>query len=222
MKRQKRKRYQVGYDRVLKHVIVSSPAGSGMTYSLRLIRLILNGIDEYIQVYAGGHDRKDIDIPVPQIVLLRNPYDSIASGAERWIDTSNHKPLIGQKLYSISDIDGVKNQIFCEAKRYFEFLDGAEKLDHIKFVKFETLTENPSLFIKIVIKYFDINSVPVKVTDDDIQLVFKDLIKNGEGNRAPRDKSESRKLIDSWVRDMYPKETWNCWHVYNKLYPLAE
>lgn len=212
------------YNKVSKDVVISSPAGSGMTYSLRLIRTIFSNINKYVRVYAGGHDRKDIEVPTPQIVLLRNPYDSIASGAERWLDTSNHKPFKGQKLYNISDVDGVKDQISCEANRYFEFLDGAEKFDYIKFVTFETLTQNPSLFIEIVKKYFDIDDSITKldVTHDKIQSVFTDLVKNGEGNRIPRDKSESRDLIDKWVSDMYPKETWNCWHVYNKLYLLAE
>jgi hypothetical protein len=207
----------------MKNVVITSPAGSGQTYSLRLIRHSFPNIDEYVRVYGSGHERQDVEVEIPQLVILRNPYDAVASGAERWLNTSNHKPFTGRTLYDISDEYNVKDQITCEARRYFEFLDGIEKLNHVKIAKFRTLTHDPELFNDIVQSHFELNDkvIRVKATEEVIKKAFDSLVELGEGNRIPREKSESRLLIDNWISEMFDKDTWDCWGAYMKTFQIS-
>ena len=61
---------------------IASPAGSGLNFAQDLLRLAFK---EYnVNFTAVGHERKDMEaVKEKQIALIRNPYDTVASGAER-------------------------------------------------------------------------------------------------------------------------------------------
>ena len=114
-----------------------------MNFALELLRSNFG----HITCTAGGHERKDLLEDVLQIVVLRNPYDTITSGAERYLDTSNHKGMPKEETINISNIEAVGYQIAGEEERYFEFFKDIESFNNIKILSFELLTENPKKFI---------------------------------------------------------------------------
>ena len=114
-------------------IILSSPCGSGQTFAIELLQSRFG----HIPCTAGGHERKDILGNDLRVVILRNPYDAIASGAERYMDTSNHKGLLEEEKLNISDIDGIRFQISRgEEIRYFKFFKDIENLKNIKILSF--------------------------------------------------------------------------------------
>lgn len=160
-----------------------------------------------------GHERKDFEGKINVMLLLRNPYDTISSGAERWIDTSGHKEFKDSKdLVSIDDIDGIKRVIGWEEKRYLDFFEGIQESESLKIFSFNLLTENSNLFLDKLKKDFNIQS------EDAIYWTESEVIEfmsaHGRTNRSPRAKTNARLLIDSLIVDMYPKETWKCWKIY--------
>lgn len=160
-----------------------------------------------------GHEKKDFEGKINVMLLLRNPYDTISSGAERWIDTSGHQEFKDSKdLVSIDDIDGIKTVIGWEEKRYLDFFKGIEELKNFKIYSFDLLTENNNLFLNKLKKDFNIQSDnAIYSTESEI---IESLIDSGRKNRAPRAKTDARLVIDSLMIGMYPKETWECWKIY--------
>lgn len=192
-------------------IILSSPCGSGQTFAIELLQSSFG----HIPCTAGGHERKDILGNDLRVVILRNPYDAIASGAERYMDTSNHKGLLEEEKLNISDIDGIRFQISRgEEKRYFEFFKDIENLKNIKILSFELLTKDPKKFIDEVGKFFKHAPLP---NEKEKNNIFKKLAESGYANRIPREKNDSRIVIDNLVLEMYPKETWRCWEIYSNL-----
>ena len=181
-----------------------------MNFALELLRSNFG----HITCTAGGHERKDLLEDVLQIVVLRNPYDTITSGAERYLDTSNHKGMPKEETINISNIEAVGYQIAGEEERYFEFFKDIESFNNIKILSFELLTENPKKFINKVGSFF--NTTPYQNQDLE-NNIFKKLKESGYGNRIPREKDSSRKIMDQLTIDMYPKETWRCWTMYSNL-----
>lgn len=200
----------------MKDILIASPAGSGMNFALEIIHLSFDA-----KTQGLGHERSDIETDKHKIILLRNPYDAIASGTERWLDTSNHKTFIdsGQPLINISDTDLIKNMIYNESKRYFNFFNDIEKVNNKKIVTFDTLINDSDLFVNIAEKYFEIQKPRISVSNQD---VFDSLSKKGLSNRTPRDKNNSRSIVDNLVKDMYPKKYWDCWDIYTYLYPIVK
>lgn len=191
-------------------ILISSPAGSGMNFAIVLLRLAYDTI-----ALGKSHERKDMEEEVKQIAILRNPYDAVASGAERWIDSSNHQSYVGRTdLIKESDTEGMKTVIGWEEKRYVEFFKDIDKLKHVKVMSFDLLINDPEKFIKEAGAHFGFesrpNEVPVKHA---IELVERD----GNSNRVPREKATARKEIDNIINDLYPKETWECWKIYSDI-----
>jgi hypothetical protein len=194
----------------MRYVFITSPAGSGTNFALALIHTTYD-----ITCISRGHERKDIEDGVHQISVLRNPYDCIASGAERWLVGSGHLNFIGNKnLTTIDKIHEVKERIGWEEKRYREFFKDIESLDHVKLVSFELLTKNPGKFLEITKDFFNIKKVRKNPSEEEI---LKAASSEGRGNRIPRAGSEDRKIINDLMLEMYPKETWECWKIYSDL-----
>jgi hypothetical protein len=190
--------------------MISSPAGSGMNFALNLLRIAYN------QTALGkSHEVEGIIEKEPQVVILRNPYDTVASGAERWIKSSKHGTFLdSEDLLEESDIDGIKTAIGWEEKRYFNFFNNIKDLDHIKVLSFDLLTSDSKKFIVESGKHFGL------IYDDKIVLdsdALAAVISEGNSNRVPRETSTGRKTIDSLINEMYSKEDWRCWQVYSDL-----
>lgn len=194
---------------------IASPAGSGVTFAVDLINKSFNDKSKF-RCVSVGHERKDFEGKPNVVLLLRDPYDAIASGAERWIDTSGHLDFKERKdLVSIDNIDGIKKVIGWEEKRYLDFFEGVIESENIKIYSFDLLIENNNLFIEKLKKDFNIHS------DDVIYLnksdIIKSVIADGRGNRAPHAKTDARIIIDRLMTEMYPKETWRCWENYLEI-----
>jgi hypothetical protein len=191
-------------------ILVSSPAGSGMNFAINLLRLAYDR-----EALGKTHERKDIEEAVPQIAILRNPYDTIASGAERWATSSNHKSFLNDKdLVEDSDIDGIKRVIGWEEKRYLDFFKDIENLKHVKVLSFELLTKDSAKFIKEAGIHFGINLDANKVIDS---YALAAVESSGNENRVPREKFTVRKTIEDIINEKYSKENWECWKVYSDI-----
>jgi hypothetical protein len=191
-------------------IIISSPAGSGMNFALNLLRVAYDTL-----AIGKSHERKDIEEAVPQVVILRDPYDTISSGAERWIKSSNHGTFLNSEdLLEESDIDGIKTAIGWEEKRYFDFFKGIEELKHIKVISFDLLINDSKKFIVESGKHFGLVFDNKVVLDSDALAAVK---LEGNSNRVPRETSDARQIINDLIDKMYSKEDWRCWKIYSDL-----
>jgi hypothetical protein len=192
------------------HILVSSPAGSGMNFAINLLRIAYDK-----QALGKGHQIEDIVEKVPQIVILRNPYDTIASGAERWIKSANHGTFLNSEdLLEESDIEGIKIAIGWEEKRYFDFFKDIEGLKHIKILSFDLLTNDSKKFIIESGLHFGLAFDNKKMIDSE---VLSEVELSGNKNRVPRETSTARQKIEDLINEMYSKEDWRCWKIYSDL-----
>lgn len=194
-------------------VNIGCPAGSGMNFALNLLRLSYYSYkDEFLAV---GHQRKDILEPVPTLVILRNPYDAVASAAERWLRTSDHHMFRNDiNLIEDSNIVEIVKQIQGEKLRYLEFFENIHELEHVKILSFDLLTKNPDRFVSEVGKHFSLESEITKRSDSE---VVQSVIDSGNENRVPREKSYGRIKIDRLIRAMYPEEEFKSLEIYLNL-----
>jgi hypothetical protein len=191
----------------------ASPAGSGMNFALQLLRLSFYGEqDEFV---VAGHERKDILDPVPTLVILRNPYDAIASAAERHLRSSEHDTFKNDiNLIEDDDISQMIRYIYTEKYRYTEFFKDIEGFKHLKILSFDLLTQNPDLFVSEVAKHFNTKSEIIKRSEKE---VLQAVIESGNPNRVPREMSKGRIRIDRLIRAMYSEEELDSWGIYVEL-----
>lgn len=190
---------------------IAAPAGSGSNFALSL----LNSATERYRFSSIGHERKDFQDKESVIVILRNPYDTVASGAERWIKSSKHEFFLeSEDLVEETDLAGIKERIFWEELRYYDFFKNIEKLNNVKILSFELLTENPDSFIEQVTEFFGIRNNFDRLPDSEI---FDLIAEDGRANRVPRAELPGRTIINELIVDMFPKEKWDCWKIYSEL-----
>jgi hypothetical protein len=192
---------------------IASPAGSGMNFAQDLLNLSF----DKATFATVGHERKDMeDTPGKQIAILRNPYDTIASGAERWIKSSNHKDFVdSEDLLEESNIEGIKHFIGFESKRYYDFFNNIEALDKVKVISFEFLTQQRDAFLDFVQKYYELEKFVINRSSD--EDVFDKIKLRNNVNRVPREKANARKIIDNLIIEMYSKDEWECWKIYSDI-----
>lgn len=192
-------------------ITVICPAGSGMNFAVEALNIAFNA-----KVNGGKHIRSDIDESAKQIAILRNPYEAVASGAERWINTSEHKDFDGKEaeLIDISDTKAIVLTIDSHSREYANFFRGIEKLDKIKLFSFEFVTQNHNQFIKEVAEYFGNTIVEEKVLNEEI---FRKIDLNNNQNRRPRETTEARKIIDELIQKSYAQDSWEAWEIYSDL-----
>jgi hypothetical protein len=195
---------------------IASPAGSGMNFAENLLSL---AFEEYnVNFIAVGHERKDMEeIKEKQIAILRNPYDTVASGAERWLKASKHNNFLGHydELLDESDIESIKKYIKAEEQRYYDFFNRIEDLQQVKIISFETLTKNQDLFVETVKEYYGLNHMKTKKATD--EEVFDKIKKRKGFNRIPREQASGRTIINQLILEMYPKDKWECWKIYLEI-----
>jgi hypothetical protein len=192
---------------------IACPAGSGMNFAQQLLQLSFYNAED--QFPTGGHERKDILEEVPTLVIVRNPYDAIASGAERWLKSSDHEAFKNNTdLIEDSDIPNMVKHIEGENFRYIEFLKDIENLSHVKLFTFDLLTNNSEVFVKKVAECFNIKN---EITKRSIPEVLQVVINSGNANRIPREKSAGRKEIDRLILDMYNEKEFDALKIYLSL-----
>lgn len=192
-------------------IIVISPAGSGMNFAVEALNIAFKE-----RAVGGKHIRSEIDENAKQIAILRNPYDAVASGAERWINTSDHKDFDNKKaeLIDINDTQAVVLTIDSHSREYINFFKDIELIDNIKLFSFEFVTQNHNQFIKEVAEYFGINPIVEEVLIKDI---FSKIDLNNNRNRRPRETTEARKVIDNLIQKTYAQDNWEAWEIYSDL-----
>jgi hypothetical protein len=195
----------------MRTIVLVSPAGSGMNFAVEALNI---GLKE--RTIGGKHLRSEIDESIKQIAILRNPYDAVASGAERWINTSNHKDFDTNKveLLDIKDTPAVLLTIDSHSREYINFFKDIELLDNIKLFSFEFVTQNHNQFIKEVAEFFNLNPIVDEVLIEDI---FHQIDLKNNRNRRPREKAEARKVIDELINKSYPQDSWEAWEIYSDL-----
>jgi hypothetical protein len=183
---------------------ISCPAGSGMNFAQQLLQKSLYNAEHENNIWTGGHERIDILEEVPTLVILRNPYDAVASATERHLRSANHDSFKNDlNLIEDSDMHTMVGLIATEKYRYLEFFRDIEDLPHVKILTFETLTQKPEIFVEKVVKHFEIKSKIIKRSSEEI---IKAVIDSGNENRVPRKISPGRHKIDLLIRAMYPGE----------------
>lgn len=192
-------------------IIVISPAGSGMNFALQTLQIAFKE-----GAVGGKHVRSEIDESAKQIAILRNPYDAVASGAERWINTSGHKDFDSKEapLLDITNTQAVAGTIDSHSREYINFFKDIEKLDNIKLFSFEFVTQHHGRFIKEVAEYFGI--IP-SIEESSIQEIFNKVDSSDNKNRRPREITGARKIIDEMTKKAYPQDIWEAWKIYSDL-----
>lgn len=166
-----------------KDILVNSPRGSGNVFCQHLMDRGLR-----INIKWGWHDVDKFEEGIPNVFILRNPYDAIAHAlqtrAGELKDTFDQNPE-----------DFINDYIPAMARDYLVFLNKAKSTDYIKTVTFEFLTEHADEFLHSIGKEFDIEVRPNRFSAE--QII--EAMKNDPyvADKTPRDKSEARKLIDS-------------------------
>jgi hypothetical protein len=192
-------------------IVVISPAGSGMNFAVEALNIAFKE-----RAIGGKHIRSEIDESAKQIAILRNPYDAIASGAERWINTSGHRDFDNKKaeLLDIKDTQAVVLTIDSHSREYINFFKDIEAIDNIKLFSFEFVTQNHNQFIKEVAEYFGISPIVEEVLIKDI---FYQIDLKNNRNRRPRETTEARKIIDDLIKKSYAQDNWEAWEIYSGL-----
>jgi hypothetical protein len=196
----------------MKTIRIACPAGSGLNFALNLLRPSFNHKVEFLAV---GHERKDILEESPTLVILRDPHDAIASGAERFLRSSEHRYFShGIALLEDDNILSVIDQIINEKSRYINFFTNIEDLKHVKILTFDTLTKNPDLFVQQVAKHFNIKEEIVKIP---VPEVIEAVKNEGNENRVPRESSPGRVKINRYVHAIYPSNEFESYKMYLSL-----
>jgi hypothetical protein len=191
---------------------VACPAGSGMNFATNLLRPSFAYKVEFLMV---GHERKNIIEQSPTLVILRNPYDTIGSGTERFLKSAGHEYFKNSSnLISEDNPTQIVEQLCRENDRYVHFFKNIEDLKHVKVMDFDTLTKNPDLFVNQVAKFFDIQHPIIKVPEKE---VIKSVIESGNANRVPREKNPGRIKIDRYIKAVYPEDEFKALDLYLDL-----
>jgi hypothetical protein len=177
-------------------VRVIAPAGSGSTFAQKLLTEYAKDI-KYVNSY---HEYDFFDNKMYNVALLRNPYDSVASGIElgiKYIDKNQVK-------YNLKKI--LDTMIYQKIKDYEWFLNTLNKEDnsYIMSYTFDSLIKNPENFL---IKFKDMFNVNLK--DFDTNSLSKNTLEEMKKNefekiRVPRETSEMRSIINKAVLDSEP------------------
>ena len=177
-----------------KTITINSPAGSGNVFCQALI----DG-NMFANLRFAGHNVRAFDYHGINLYMLRNPYDTVASGIEINFEALNWKD---RKLF-IENFDYmIKDSIITQQWDYDRFLHYAQSFDYVTTVDFELLTKSPQDFLNLISKKFDIPFKEKRLTTEDtLNSLRKDRILK---QRLPREASDIRKRINLAVNTHEP------------------
>jgi hypothetical protein len=174
---------------------ITAPAGSGNTFATHLFQKALKcDVD-----VNSPHDPEELEKAGNKVFILRNPYDCIASAAERHLDTVNDK-YMSEVTCSIDDTDSLDKYIEIYCNKYHWFLQKYKDAEDLLLCSFEFVTLNPVGFAEKVANHFNIELDRSKLDDTVEDVIFDELKKANLPNRAPREKNESRKIIEHMIQ----------------------
>jgi hypothetical protein len=169
-----------------KDILVNSPRGAGNVFCQHLMDLGLR-----INIKWGWHDTDKFEAGIPNIFILRNPYDSIAhalqtrAGEVKETFDANPEKFINEYIPTM-------------VEDYLRFIDKANSSDFIKTVTFEFVTQHSDEFLHAIGKEFDIDVRPNRFTADQvIELMNSNHMVS---DKTPREKSDDRKIIDTALK----------------------
>jgi hypothetical protein len=130
------------------------------------------------------------------ICILRNTYDTIASGVEVNFNSLNKN----EKETFLKHLDtAINHSISVHLNNYNLFLDSVQKLEYVTPVGFNLLTQDPDLFLDRVAKKFDLTFKENRIGAEDVRKKMKDI--ENLKDRLPRNYSPLRKEIDIAVNN---------------------
>jgi hypothetical protein len=177
-----------------KVITINSPAGCGNMFCQYLMENNLHFKIRWVE-----HNPELFDKDGLNILLLRNPYQTIASGLEVMFDDLEDD----QKKYYIKNLQSSFDQsIKLQLDNYNIFLDKAKQHEYITTVGFKLLTEQPDLFLDKISKHFDIPFKENRMSAEDVKKEMQFVKKIGD--RLPREASEIRKEINIAVNNYEP------------------
>lgn len=176
-----------------KTIVVNSPPGSGGIFCRELIRNNLAADIVWPIHDLFGFQKDDINI-----CIIRNPYDSLASGIEVGF---GEVPEDIRKFYN-DDVDlMLKDQLPMHLSNYYRFMNRAQSFDYITPVSFQFLTETPDKFLGYISKKFEIDFKDTVSAEEVKQQIINE---KNHSTRVPREKTEFRKKIDELVKNYEP------------------
>ena len=183
-------------------VTINSPPGSGNMFCQYLMTESLN-----FKLRWVDHDANLFDKDGLNLCILRNPYQTVASGIEIELVSmeKQHQDI------ALNHIDFFINKTMDgHIDTYNKFLYTSQNFDYVNSVDFEFLIKEPDQFLKDVSKKFDIQFRKDRLSVEEV----KDMMKNGVGlaSRLPREVSELRKQIDEAVNKSVKLNT--CYNKY--------
>jgi hypothetical protein len=165
-----------------KTVLVNSPAGSGNVFCMYLLRNYLK-----VDTIGVNHDPYGFKENYLNLFLLRNPYDSIASGIEVYMLDKN----ITKELEIIKLLSG-------NIQDYLTFIEESKK-DYISAYTFEFLTKDTGNFLKSVADRMQLQYKDTYTGKVDSKQLLDTMNVFTPQSRIPREKSKLRYKIDDLV-----------------------
>lgn len=172
----------------LKTITVVSSAGSGNVFCQKLIKYNLKANLRWV-----NHDIKQADKNGINILIVRDPYKSIASALEIQFETFTEK----EKLIFFGSEEFVNNKVEALVETYNNRLEHSKKFDYITPVSFELLTNQSDKFLEYISIKFQIPYLDTRLSADEVKKQLS--LKKDLFNRVPRETTNLRKLIDSQV-----------------------
>ena len=170
---------------------ITSPAGSGNSFVRTLVE---DNIDCECEMDAHQYEGYSTE---NQIFVLRNPKDTIASGAERHLVGSKDKFVPNDiEMHETDKLNSIIDQLM---RKYRTFILNVEDKENILPISFEFLTTETNKCVFNVAKYFNLN-LKEGYDPEMSNLAILSLIGSDQGNRVPRGpKSEGRQVVDALV-----------------------
>lgn len=158
------------------------------------------------------------------VVMFRNPYDAIASSiVKRRTDGGSPLPTIDNSF-------GIEGEISILAQEYLDYAAEAQKnFDNIYIGNFERMIEDPYLEMKKIAKFFKLTlndefdksfeeayaeiEEEMHNTSNEIQPT---LMTSHDGH-LPREKTESRLIVEKYVNDSNLSLLKDCYQVYETM-----
>lgn len=166
-----------------KDILVNSTRGSGNVFCQHLMDRGLR-----INIKWGWHDIEKFEESIPNVFILRNPYDSIAHAIQT-------RAAELKETFDQNPEDFINDYIPTMVDDYVQFLNKAKESDFIKTVTFEFVTQKSDEFLHSLGKEFDIDVRPNRFTAEQIiQAMESDPY---VADKTPREKSDARKIIDA-------------------------
>ena len=174
-----------------KTITINSPPGSGNMFCQYLMRENFEMVLRWVDHQPNLFDKNGINI-----CILRNAYDTIASGVEVNFNSLNKN----EKETFLKHLDtSINHSISVHLNNYNLFLDSVQKLEYVTPVGFNLLTQDPDLFLDRVAKKFDLTFKENRIGANDVRKKMKDI--ENLKDRLPRNYSPLRKEIDIAVNN---------------------